>query len=169
MYETAPVERKPAAIPMTPAIPTARLAPSGGARLARLGLLVVLGAVVIGSIFVLAGSSRPTDTPPAPAPPPREVPAALVPAAPPPPVVTPAVPPPPALTRADVRRQLFHLTKRMRALDASPVEPQKLGPLWRDLLDARSQLESPDADLRRVAERLDALEAAARELAPGET
>ena len=163
MYETAPAEPKRAVGPMTPAIPKAALRPSVAARIARIAIATAIGVVLIATLIV-TGSPREA----------RDVIEVIDVIEPPAAQAAPAPPPPPAapvpelveveLTRSDVKRALTRVTRLMRSLDESPVPKEKLGPIWRELLEVRKTFEAPNADLPAVARDLDDVEAKARSL-----
>lgn len=71
-----------------------------------------------------------------------------------------------SLSRADVKRKLYHLTKLMRTLDASDVDPKEVGPVWRELLGIRKDFEAEAPDLADLAKRMTAVEQKARSLLP---
>lgn len=70
------------------------------------------------------------------------------------------------LSRSDAKRKLYHLTKLMRTLDGSDVNPKEVGPLWRDLLEVKKDLEAKSADPTDLARRMTAIEGRARALLP---
>lgn len=165
MYESAPREPKPKAMPMTPAIPVAALTRRPLTRWLGIGAGSLAGVVAVAAVFLTGSSSPGVDAPPpaAAAPsPPREAPAE--------PAVAPAPEPKPApapkveLTHSEVKRHLTEVTKLMRTLDGSSVPKETLGPIWRELIAARKQFEGPDPDLAHVSRRLGEIEAKARAL-----
>jgi hypothetical protein len=120
----------------------------------RIAIAMALGLVLIATI-VLTGSPR------------RSLPAPVTPAA--------AAPPPRMaqrpvvqveLTRAEVKRQLTALSALLLELDGSAIPKEKVGPLWRELMQVRERFEAPEAELElgALARRLSELEKQARAL-----
>jgi hypothetical protein len=116
----------------------------------RIAIAMALGLVLIATI-VLTGSPR--------SPIARPVPHA---AAAPPPRMAQRTGVQGELTREQVKRQLAELTAVMLALDGSAVPKEKVGPLWREVLQVRKSLEEPNAELGALSRRMRELDAKAR-------
>jgi hypothetical protein len=158
VYETAPAEKQPEPVLMTPMV--SRQDP---ARPRYSIVASIVGALAVASTAaLLAGSSEP---PPA-SPPPLPPPAPIVEIAPPPAAPEPLPPPPPDTSHAGVKKRLGLVTRALMDLDATKVPRENVGPLWRDLLDAKKKFEEPKVDLIALSDRLIAIEKRAREQMP---